>query len=307
MRIFTFKTLPDFQFKSPMKNQKMYNALIFGLVFFSLTAISFAQTKPLIKRTTYKSEKIEFGAGGTVSVVGAPVGSIEIEGWNKNEVEISAEIQMQAESEADLAQLAAVNGFMIDDSANHLRIISVGAHDKRYVKQAAKNFPKNLLGTPYRIDFQIKVPAFCDLSIDGGKGDLNLSGVEGAIIVKYLESNARLKLTGGAVSATFGSGAVDVTIASQSWRGRSAEIQIANGNLNVHLPPNLNADLNASVLRAGKIENLYEFLKPRNRTKFSEKAMLAKAGSGGATLVFTVGDGNLKISENGVRQAQNSN
>lgn len=290
-----------------MKNQKIYNALIFGLVFFSLTVISFAQTKPLIKRTTYKSEKIEFGAGGTVSVIGAPVGSIEIEGWQKNEVEISAEIRMEAESEADLAQLAAVNGFILDESANHLRIISVGTHDKRYVRQVAKNFPKKLIGMPYRIDFQIKVPAYCDLNIDGGRGDLDLSGVEGAISVKYLESNARLKLTGGAVSAIFGSGAVDVTVASPSWRGRSAEIQIASGTINVHLPPNLNADVNASVLRAGKIENAYEFLKPRDRTKFSEKVMLAKAGSGGAVLIFTVGDGNLKISETGARQAQNSN
>jgi hypothetical protein len=290
-----------------MKNQKIYNALIFGLVFSGLTLISFAQTKPLIKRTTYKSEKIEFGAGGTVSVIGAPVGSIEIEGWQKNEVEISAEIRMEAESEADLAQLAAVNGFILDESANHLRIISVGTHDKRYVRQAAKNFPKKLIGMPYRIDFQIKVPAYCDLNIDGGRGDLNLSAVEGAISVKYLESNARLKLIGGAVSAIFGSGAVDVTIANPSWRGRSAEIQIASGTLNVQLPPNLNAEVNASVLRAGKIENGYEFLKPRARTKFSEKTMLAKAGSGGATLIFTVGDGNLKISQTVIRQAQNSN
>lgn len=290
-----------------MKNQKIHNALIFGLLVFSLTMISFAQTKPFIKRTTYKSEKIEFGAGGTISIVGAPIGSIAIEGWQKNEVEISAEIEMQAETEADLAELAKVNGFVVDDSNNHLRIISVGAHDKRYVRQVAKNFPKKLIGMPYRIDFRVKVPIYCDLTVDGGKGDLNLSDVEGAIIIKYLESNAKLKLTGGAVSATFGSGAVDVTIATPSWRGRSAEIQIASGSMNVGLPPNLNAEVNASVLRAGKIENLYEFLKPRVRTKFSEKAMLGKAGGGGATLIFTVGDGNLKISENGARQAQNSN
>src|SRR5215210_5234621 len=177
-----------------MRNQKIYNALIFGLVFLSLTVISFAQTKPLIKRTTYKSEKIEFGAGGTVSIIGAPVGSIEVEGWQKNEVEISAEIEMQAETEADLAELSKVNGFILDDSANHLRIISVGTNDKRYVKQVAKNFPKKLIGMPFRIDYQIKVPIYCDLNIDGGRGDLNLSAVEGAIIIKYLESNARLKL-----------------------------------------------------------------------------------------------------------------
>ena len=290
-----------------MKNQKIYNALIFGLIFLSLTVFSFAQTKPLIKRTTYKSEKIEFGAGGTVSIIGAPVGSIEVEGWQKNEVEISAEIEIQAETEEDLAQLAKVNGFVIDDSPLHIRVISVGTHDKRYVKRVAKDFPKKLIGMPFRIDFHIKVPIYCDLNIDGGRGNLNLSNVEGAMMIKYLESDAKLRLTGGAVSATFGSGTVDVTIVNPSWRGRNADIQLASGTMNVGLPPNLNADVDASVLRVGKIENLYEFLKPRSRTKFSEKAIAAKAGGGGAMFVFTVGDGTLKLSETGTRSAKNSN
>jgi hypothetical protein len=38
-------------------------------------------------------------------------------------------------------------------------------------------------------------------------------------------------------------------------------------------------------------------LKPRERTKFTEKSMAAKAGSGGAALSFTVGDGTLKLAE----------
>lgn len=290
-----------------MNNRKIHIPLAFGLIFFSLNAFAFAQAKSLIKRTTYKSEKINFGAGGTVSIIGAPIGSIEIEGWQKPEVEISAEIEMQAASEEDLTQLANVNGFIIDDSPSHIRVISVGANDKRYVKRVAKNFPNRLIGTPFRVDYKIKVPIYCDLNIDGGKGDLTLANVEGAMSIKYLESNADLKLIGGTVSATFGSGTVDVTIEKTTWRGRNAEIQLVTGTMNVGFPPNLSADIDASVLRTGKIENLYEFLKPRDRAKFSEKSMNAKAGGGGAMLTFTVGDGTLKLSENGARQAQVSN
>jgi hypothetical protein len=290
-----------------MKNQKILNALIFGLVFLNLTLVSLAQTKPLIKRTTYKTDTIEFGAGGTISIIGAPDGSIEIEGWQKPEVEISAEIIIEAETEADLALLAGVNGFVVENSPVHLRITSVGTHDKRYVKRAAKDFPKRLLGAPFRIDYKIKVPAFADLNVDGGKGDFTLSGVEGAIIVKYLETDADLRLTGGAVSAVFGSGTVNVTIEKPGWRGRSADVQLASGAMNVNLPPNLSAELNASVLRTGKIENHYEFLKPRAQTKFSEKLINAKSGSGGAALSFTVGDGSLKLSETIVRQAKTIN
>lgn len=256
---------------------------------------SFAQTKPLLKRTTYKTEKIDFGQGGTVSIVGAPVGSIEIEGWQKNEVEISVEIEVQAESETDLAQLAQINGFTFDETMGRVSIISVGTHDKDYMKRTAKKFPKHLLNMPFRIDYKIKVPVFCDLEIDSGKGDLDLSNVEGAMRINGLETNAKLKLSGGTVVAIFGKGNVDIEIPTRSWRGHGLDIQMANGTLNLALPPNLNADMDVKVLRIGKIENLYTTLKPRERTKFTEKLMLAKAGNGGAKLSFTVGDGTLKI------------
>lgn len=254
-----------------------------------------AQSNNLIKRTTFKSEKIAFGAGGTLTVVGAPNGLISIEGWNKNEIEISADIEVQAENETDLAELSKISGFVLDDSSIHVRVLSVGTHDKDYLKRVAKKFPKRLLNLPLRIDYRIKVPAYCDLQIDSGRGDLSISAVEGAMQIKSLESNAMLNLIGGTINATFGSGNVDVKIGTRSWRGRQVIVQLATGNLNVQLPQNMNAEIDASVLRTGNIENSLESLKPRDRTKFSEKQMLARAGNGGALLSFTVGDGTIKI------------
>ena len=268
---------------------------LFSLLIF--LAPCFAQAQTLLKRTTYKTETVELGAGGTVSIIGAPSGSITVEGWQKNEVEISAEVEMQAATEADLAELAKVNNFAIDADTFHIRITSVGTHDKDYMKRVAKKFPKNLLGLPFRIDYKIKVPTYCDLEINGGKGDLTLSNVEGALKINYLETNAKLNLIGGSVVATFASGTVDVVIPNRSWRGRSADVQLASGAMNVQLPLNLNANLDAEVLRTGKVENTLTNLKPMSRAKFTEKMITAKAGNGGAPLNFTVGDGTLKLVE----------
>jgi hypothetical protein len=269
-------------------------------VYLCAATFSFSQTNPsatpLVKRTTYKSEKISFGAGGTVTIVGAPLGSITVEGWQKNEIEVQAEIEIQAATEADLAQLAQVNGFVLDEDFGHARIVSVGTHDRDYMKRVAKKFPKHLLSVPFKIDFRIKVPTYCDLEINGGKGDLTLSAVEGAMLIKFLESNARMDLIGGAIDATFGSGSVDVKIAKPSWRGRQLNVGLASGTLNVRFPQNLSADLNASILKTGKIESSLENLKPRERAKFSEKSIIARAGNGGALLSFTVGDGGLNLS-----------
>jgi hypothetical protein len=261
-----------------------------------LIAPTLAQTKQLLKRTTYKTENVKFGVGGTIAVTGAPLGSITIEGWQKNEVEISADIEVQAETEADLAQLAAVNSFVFDQTLGRINVISVGTNDKNYMKRNAKNFPKKLLAMPVRIDYKIKVPLYSDLEIDGGKGDFELSNVEGAMRINFLETNAKLRLLGGAIAGAFGGGDVNVEIPARSWRGQGVDIQLIKGTLNVSLPQNLNADFDASILRVGKIENGYASLKPREeRKKFTEKLIEAKAGNGGAKFSFMVGDGDLKI------------
>lgn len=255
-----------------------------------------AAASPLLKRTAYKTETVDFGAGGTVSIVGAPNGSITVEGWAKNSVEISADVEVQAGTESDLALLAQVNTFVVDADFGHIRVQTLGAYDKNYMKRVAKKFPKHLLDMPFRVDYRIKVPLYCDLEIDGGRGDLNLSNVEGVIQINLLESNAKLNLVGGTIVAVIGSGDVDVTIPKSSWRGRNIDVQMARGNLSVLFPPNLNANVNASILRTGQIENAYDFLKPReSRTKFTDKSIAAKSGGGGAQMNFTVGDGILKL------------
>ena len=133
-----------------------------------------------------------FAFGGTVTIAGAPVGSITIEGWQRSEVEVNAEIELQAGSAEDLDRLAAINNFVVDEDANHLRILTTGTHDKSIMKRVGKNLPKSLIGLPWKIDYQIKVPSLTDLEIDSGKGPIKLVGVEGALRVNALEREEEL-------------------------------------------------------------------------------------------------------------------
>lgn len=265
------------------------------LFFFGLICADsvFAQN---IKRTTTKVERADLSAGGKVTIIGAPSGSISIESWRENQVEVTAEISLEASTEADLAILSKINNFALDDDMNHISILTTGTHDKAFLKKNIKKLPKNLLDLPWSIDYKIKVPSYCDLDVDAGRGQFSLRGVEGAISIKALESEtADLELVGGDMIAIFGGNQVNVKLNSRSWRGTGIDIQVAKGELNVQAPANLNADLNLSVLRTGKIENNFQNLKPRDKSKFSDTAMSARAGVGGARLNFTVGDGTLRL------------
>ena len=69
---------------------------------------------PLLTRTTTRHETRRFGYGGMLTIVGPPAGSIAIEGWQRNEVDIIADIEWHANTEQDLTRLAAIENFVLD-------------------------------------------------------------------------------------------------------------------------------------------------------------------------------------------------
>ena len=114
---------------------------------------------PSLTRVTPRHETFRLAYGGSVTIVGAPAGSITIEGWQRNEVDVNAEIELHGGTTQDLDRLAAVNTFVTDDDTNHIRILTTGTHDRELMKSVAKDFPKALIGLPWKIDYHIKVPA----------------------------------------------------------------------------------------------------------------------------------------------------
>jgi hypothetical protein len=250
---------------------------------------------PQLVRTTIKHDQHRFAYGGTLSVVGAPDGSITIEGWPRAEIDISAEIQLRADNEADLDQLAAVNGFIVDEDANHVRVLSTGTHDKEFMRSVAKKFPKTLLGLPWKIDYRIRVPLSTDLEVNAGRGPISVVGVEGNIRLSATESETNLKLSGGTLVATIAIGKLNLSIPVRSWRGVGADIRIAAGEISLELPAVFDGDLNAEILRSGRITDLYGGLEPREKPGLTPQKMRARSGAGGAVFQFTVSDGTIYI------------
>ena len=250
---------------------------------------------PQLVRTTNRREVRRFAYGGTLTLIGPPEGSITIEGWPRSEVEISAEIQLRADTETDLDLLAAVNTFVLDEDANHLRVLSTGTHDKAFMRSVAKKFPKMLLGLPWRIDYRIRVPFAIDLDINAGRGPVSISSVEGNIQLSAANSVANLKLTGGTVSATIAIGTVKLEIPARSWRGVGANLRVAAGNINVEIPAGFSGDFEAEILRSGDIETSYEGFEPHSTPALGSRKVSGRAGAGGAAFKLTVGDGAIAI------------
>jgi hypothetical protein len=124
-----------------------------------------------------------------------------------------------------------------------------------------------------------------------------VSGVEGGLRINAGGGGESLfALAGGDVEATLASGPVTVRVPTRSWRGRGMRLRVAAGELKVELPPGFSGDIDAEILRSGRIEN-EAGLAPRERTKPTDRTLQARAGNGGATLSFTVTDGTLRLTQ----------
>jgi hypothetical protein len=283
-------------------NSLSVRALVLATTFLlSAAAVSPQQKKvtevnrnPLLVRTTTRHELRRFAYGGTLTIIGPPDGSITIEGWPRSEVELTAEIQLRADTEPDLDMLAAVNTFVLDEDANHLRVLSTGTHDKAFMRAVAKKFPKTLLGLPWKIDYRIRVPFPTDLDINAGRGPISISSVEGNIQLNAAESVTSLKLTGGTLSATVAFGTVKLEIPARSWRGVGADLRVAMGEITVEIPAGFSGDFDADVLRSGRIDTSFEELGRASRGVDPRK-LSARAGAGGSAFKLTVGDGVIVI------------
>ncbi|MBC7931987.1 MAG: hypothetical protein H7Z38_15625 [Rubrivivax sp.] len=250
---------------------------------------------PMLKRTTTKREVRRFGYGGSITLYGAPEGSITVEAWQKGEVEIVADIEQSANTEEELTRLTSLNNFILDEDMNHLRVNTIGVHDRKYLKRVARDLPKALVAMPWKIDYRLRVPASVDLEIYAGRGALNIIGVEGALRLNGGEGASTFTLAGGDVEATLKGGPVTVRVPTRNWRGRGMSLRLASGDQTVELPAGFIGDVNADVLRAGRVENSHPGLAPRERTQPTDRKLEGRAGAGGATLSFTVGDGTLRI------------
>lgn len=249
----------------------------------------------LLTSTSTRRETARFSYGGTVTLIAAPRGSVTVEGWQRNEVELTANIELKGPTEADLDQLAKVNSFVFDEDLNHISILTTGTHDRAFMKRSNKKFPKNLLNLPWKIDYRLRVPINTDLEVNAGHGEVKLSGVEGAVRLTATESDTALTLTGGTVTTTVTAGTITFAIPARSWRGNGADIRVASGTINVDLQPGFSGDIDAEILRTGKIINTYDGLISREKPGLTERTVRARAGAGGAYFKFTVGDGTVNI------------
>jgi len=284
---------------------------------------SFAQVFGATAEKEFK-EIIDFREGGEIYLKNVN-GSIEVESWEREEVEIVADIKVKAGN--------------MDDAEDFLDEVEINI-DESFDKIAVEvDYPKieggglwDLIfggGRPnVNVSFWLKVPKRSNLDMNSTNGKIEIYDIEGkvgskstngSINIEKVSGDADLKTTNGGISASGVSGDIKAettngkvdleeiigNVSAKSTNGsinsqiikidavKEMNLRTTNGSISLNLPKGINADFDARTSN-GKIYSEFPILV---KGEISKSHITGKINNGGPLIYLKTTNGNVRILE----------
>jgi hypothetical protein len=231
---------------------------------------------------------IHFRPGGEVRVNNTN-GLISVTPWDKDSVEVYAEIEVKARNRGDA-----------EDFMNRVEIL-IDQHSGQLLVEA--EYPKAMGGDglwdwifgrkPHvKVEFWLRVPS---------RTDLQLKSVNGGVDVQDVEGRASLRTTNGSVEADGMKGSVRAqTVNGRIQVGLSRvdvdekmSFHTTNGSIRLYLPEDIQADIEASTTN-GNISTDFPL---EVQGKFNRKRIRGCINGGGGFIDLHTVNGSIQISE----------
>ena len=253
----------SFRMPTALKAALLFTA-IFGLAASSPSAYG-------VERVWEKS--FELAPGSHVSVVNVH-GSIMVEGWDRAEVEATVAIRSSTPT----------------DQLNDVRV----AVESRQGSVSFHTLYPRGLDTPIRVDYRLHVPRQIRLDeLSTLQGNIVIRNVDGSVEAHNLHGDIEGVNVSGSVVAHALTGNILLSMRALPELRLPFQLGTINGNVNLMMPPQANADLELSTV-AGNITGGYPFqvsATPGDSTRH------AKVGAGGVRLELRTVRGNIHVGQ----------
>lgn len=213
-----------------------------------------------------------FGATGQVEVDGGRNGGIVVEGWDGDEVRVTARVRANARSERRADELVA-----------SVRLMASGG-------RLSADGPRTERGEGWHVTWEIQVPRRQDLRLDATNGGLAVRGVEGRMELETTNGGVRLEDVGGDVRARTTNGGLDVRLDGGAWRGAGLDAQTTNGGVDLRVPEGYSAELDAGTTNGG-----FDLGFPVRVSGRLGRTLRATLGDGGPPVRVVTTNGGVRI------------
>jgi hypothetical protein len=158
-------------------------------------------------------------------------GRVEVTGWDEAQVKIEA--TKRAGSEHALEQLKVE----IEGEGDDVRVRT------RYPRG-------HFFGGSGRVDYVVHVPRTARVDVETVNGRVEVSDVAAAVEAKTVNGSVEVRDAVGEVEASAVNGSVEASLSRVDAQGRS-RLHATNGSVRLTLPPDVNAEIEASTVNGG--------------------------------------------------------
>jgi DUF4097 and DUF4098 domain-containing protein YvlB len=168
--------------------------------------------------------------GHAVTVDPGQNGGVRFTGWERDSVAVTAEVQTQAETDADARSLA--QRIRIETSGGTIRAVG----------------PAMAHGESWSVSFDVSVPHRSDLEAETENGPVSVADVTGRMELRAHNGPMHLESLGGDVHARTTNGPLVVTLEGDRWDGTGLDSETQNGPVVLTLPEHYSARLETGTV-----------------------------------------------------------
>ncbi|PWB67801.1 hypothetical protein C3F09_12815 [candidate division GN15 bacterium] len=202
----------------------MRKLIVIGTILLLLTLAAGASAEQF----TFQYQKILETSGPTKLLLANRLGHVEISAHDSDYVVIDAVKKIKAGTKKEASEVADRIEIRVDEGKNQISI----ATNYLNLRDRAVSFWKNLVGGSNEaygaVEYSIRVPLNCDLSIDNGyggvtiaqiTGDVEIQSGEGGVTMDQITGKVTVRSSAGDVRLGSVEGPVDLAVTDGSTRG----------------------------------------------------------------------------------------
>ena len=263
-----------------MKSKYIITLIIAAIIASGLSGCS------LLRKRVEKTEKVEYklsASNKTRLLLECPNGDIKITKSDDSlhYVEIEAEKSMDVKQD-EMDKLIENITIDIDTSGSEIKIDTEIRNTKGWFKKTKSG----------RVDYNIKVPAGINISIDNVNGDITIVRIDNDIRIETVNSSINLNKCSGKIIIDGVNGGVHANFDST----KGMNIELVNGIVKLGGLKDISADVDASTVN-GKIKfNNLQF----ENLMSEKKSLNGTLGKGGHDIKISTTNGNITFDANDI-------
>lgn len=211
-------------------------------------------------------------AAAALRVDGRPNGGVRIQGWDSPGILVRAKVEGWDETEAGARRL--VSAVRVETGGGQVRAEGPTSESRSY----------------WSVSFEVFVPRATPLRADSVNGGITLADTTGGAEFEAVNGGVTLKRLSGNVKGRTVNGGITIELDGDRWTGEGLDVSTTNGGVQMRMPENYSAHLEASTAN-GRVSAGF----PVTLQGKIENRLATTLGSGGATIRAVTRNGGVSI------------